>query len=149
MNIRFPVLSALSLGSVEYFSLLNSLRVPPHLCADLLEQMEKEGLISGSFSRGAHLSLTPAGSALYLQLLEDQRTADAAREEQQTKEQAAETARLEEHEKAAGDQRAQKKKDRILDFAKLLVGGAITLVVHSKCCHLGSKQQRERKDNCQ
>lgn len=129
MNIRFPVLSALSLGSVEYFSLLNSLRVPPHLCADLLEQMEKEGLISGSFSCGAHLSLTPAGSALYLQLLEDQRTADAAREEQQTKEQAAETARLEEHEKAAGDQRAQKKKDRILDFAKLLVGGAITLVV--------------------
>lgn len=129
MNIRFPVLSALSLGSVEYFSLLNSLRVPPHLCADLLEQMEQEGLISGSFSRGAHLSLTPAGSALYLQLLEDQRTADAAREEQQTKEQAAETARLEEHEKAAGDQRAQKKKDRILDFAKLLVGGAITLVV--------------------
>ena len=129
MNIRFPVLSALSLGSVEYFSLLNSLRVPPHLCADLLEQMEQEGLISGSFSRGAHLSLTPAGSALYLQLLEDQRTADAAREEQQTKEQAAETARLEEHEKAAGDQRAQKKKDRILDFAKLLVGGAISLVV--------------------
>ena len=129
MNIRFPVLSALSLGSVEYFSLLNSPRAPPHLCADLLEQMEQEGLISGSFSRGAHLSLTPAGSALYLQLLEDQRTADAAREEQQTKEQAAETARLEEHEKAAGDQRAQKKKDRILDFAKLLVGGAISLVV--------------------
>lgn len=78
MNIRFPVLSALSLGSVEYYALLNSLRVPPHLCADLLEQMEKEGLISGSFSRGSYLSLTPAGSALYLQLLDDSARAQAA-----------------------------------------------------------------------
>ena len=86
MNIRFPVLSALSLGSVEYYALLNSLAVPPHLCADLLEQMEKEGLISGSFSRGSYLSLTPAGSALLLQLLEDQRAADAAQKEQQVKE---------------------------------------------------------------
>lgn len=129
MNIRFPVLAALSCGSVEYFALLNSLCVPPHLAADLLAQMAAEGLLSGSFSRGAYLSLTPAGSALYLQLLEDQRAADAAQKEQQSKEQAAETSRLEERKKAAGDQRAQKKKDRILDFAKLLAGGAITLVV--------------------
>ena len=129
VNIRFPVLSALSLGSVEYYALLNSLDAAPHLCADLLEQMEKEGLISGSFSRGSYLSLTPAGSALLLQLLEDQRAADAARKEQQAKEQAAETARLEEHEKAAGDQRAQKKKDRVFDVAKILLGGVITLVV--------------------
>lgn len=94
MNIRFPVLSALSLGSVEYYALLNSLRVPPHLCADLLEQMEKEGLISGSFSRGSYLSLTPAGSALLLQLREDRRAADAERLKQLVKEQTAESIRL-------------------------------------------------------
>lgn len=129
VNIRFPVLSALSRGPVEYYSLLNSLDGPPHLCADLLVQMGKEDLISGSRSHGSYVSLTTAGSALLLQLLEDQRTADAARKEQQAKEQATETARLEEHKKAAGDQRAQKKKDRILDFAKLLLGGVITLVV--------------------
>ena len=127
MNIRFPVLSALSLGSVEYFSLLNSLRVPPHLCADLLEQMEQEGLISGSFSRGAHLSLTPAGSALYLQLLEDQRAAEAERLKQLVKEQTAESIRLAERaENIARDERRHKEQKMVTlkaaVFACMLTG---------------------------
>lgn len=133
MNIRFPVLSALSLGSVEYFSLLNSLDAAPHLCADLLEQMEKEGLISGSFSHGSYLSLTPAGSALLLQLLEDQRAADAQCEQRRTENEAAEAVRREERsaERTRENRhRAEDKRNaRRLTVVSALLGGLVSFAV--------------------
>lgn len=131
MDIQFEILCLLSEHGefMPYVDLLNAMPSGGVYTKARLVEMRRAGLVSGSLRAGSSVRLEAPGRALLLQLLEDQRAADAARKERQSKEQAAETARLEECKGAQRDQRAQKKKDRVFDVAKILLGGVVTLLV--------------------
>lgn len=69
--------------------------------------------------------------------LKEDAAADTARKEQEAKEQAAEASRAKEREEAQRNQRAQKVKNCIFDVAKILIGGAVTLLVTYLAHRLG------------
>lgn len=69
--------------------------------------------------------------------LKKEAAAETARKEQEAKEQAAEASRVKECEEAHRNQRAQKVKDCIFDVAKILIGGAVTLLVTYLAHRLG------------
>lgn len=131
MDIQFEILCLLSEHGefMPYVDLLNAMPSGGVYTKAQLVEMRRAGLVSGSLRAGSSVRLEAPGRALLLQLLEDQRAADAARKERQSKEQAAEAARLEECERIQRDQRAQKIKDRVFDVAKILLGGVVTLLV--------------------
>ena len=58
--------------------------------------MKNENLISGTFQSYSEVKLEPAGSTLYLQLLQDQREADAKQKQNRSEKEAAESKRLSE-----------------------------------------------------
>lgn len=61
--------------------------------------------------------------------LKKEAAAETARKEQEAKKQAVEASRVKEREETQRNQRAQKVKDCIFDVAKILIGGAVTLLV--------------------
>lgn len=69
--------------------------------------------------------------------LKKEAAAETARKEQEAKEQDAEASRVKEREEAQRKQRAQKVKDCIFDVAKILIGGAVTLLVTYLAHRLG------------
>lgn len=69
--------------------------------------------------------------------LKKEAAAETARKEQEAKEQAAEASRVKECEEAQRKQRTQKVKDCIFDVAKILIGGAVTLLVTYLAHRLG------------
>ena len=69
--------------------------------------------------------------------LKKKAAAETARKEQDAKEQDAEASRVKEREEAQRKQRAQKVKDCIFDVAKILIGGAVTLLVTYLAHRLG------------
>ena len=96
VNIRFPVLDSLAKAGnrLDYIALLNALEEPGHLSKGLLQQMKREGLISGTFQAYSVVKLEPPGSALYLQLLLDLREAESKEKQDRAKQEAAESKRL-------------------------------------------------------
>ena len=96
VNIRFPVLDSLAKAGnrLDYIALLNALEEPCHLSKGLLQQMKREGLISGTFQAYSVVKLEPPGSALYLQLLNDLREAESEEEQNRAEQEAAESKRL-------------------------------------------------------
>lgn len=69
--------------------------------------------------------------------LKKEAAAETARKEQEAKEQDAEASRVKEREETQRKQRAQKVKDCIFDVAKILIGGAVTLLVTYLAHRLG------------
>lgn len=69
--------------------------------------------------------------------LKKEAAAETARKEQEAKEQAAEASRVKEREEAQRKQRTQKVKDCIFDVVKILIGGAVTLLVTYLAHRLG------------
>lgn len=96
MNIRFPVLECLVKSGCrqDYIDLINSIGTDPTASYGLLIQMKDEKLISGTFQAFSEVKLEPAGSTLYLQLLQDMREAEAKEKQDRSEKEAAESKRL-------------------------------------------------------
>lgn len=127
------------LGVFDSLSEIQPVRVPLRICKVLLRHRlvyGSNGWWGGGPDDLVPCRLSPFGvrfraflSAEREARLKKEAAAETARKEQEAKEQAAEASRVKEREEAQRNQRTQKVKDCIFDVAKILIGGAVTLLV--------------------